>query len=133
MRTAYSIATAVVIVATPALAANPINPDQLETLIKGNTLYVTVPAGAPGAPDGGVAPIYFGADGSATAKLPAGLTLIGTWALAEEGYCVDWDNGPKNSCSNISRGADSFTITDVATGDPRGQVFTIATGNAENL
>ena len=78
MRTAYPIATAVAIVATPTLAANPINPDQPETLIMGNTLYVTVPAGAPGAPDGGVAPIYLGTGGSAKAKLPAGLTLVGT-------------------------------------------------------
>ena len=68
MKTAYYFIAAVAIAAAPALAANPISQDQLETLITGNTLYVTVPAGAPGAPDGGVAPIYFGADGSAVGQ-----------------------------------------------------------------
>ena len=31
---------------------------QLDALIRGNTLYVDVPAGTPGAPEGGTAPIY---------------------------------------------------------------------------
>ncbi|MEM9342272.1 MAG: hypothetical protein AAGA87_04450 [Pseudomonadota bacterium] len=133
MRRFHCLSLAVLMAAGPALAVEPIGPDQLKTLITGNTLYVSLPAGVPGAPEGGIAPIYFAVDGAATAKLPAGLTLIGTWEFAAEGYCVDWDNGPKDSCSSISRGADSFMIMDAKSGEPRGQVFTIATGNAEQL
>jgi len=119
--------------AQTAAANEPFTADQLGPLIAGNTLYVTIPAGAPGAPDGGVAPIFYGTDGTAAAQLPAGPKLVGTWQMTEKGYCVDWDNGPKNSCSALVRGEDSFLIMDQANGTPRGQVFAIATGNPENL
>jgi len=127
------IFTPLALCAASTAAAEPVNQEQLSMLITGNTLYVTVPAGTPGAPDGSVAPIFYGTDGSAVAQLPDGPKLIGDWKMADTGYCIDWDNGPKNSCSSISREAEGFAITDVKTGVPRGQVFTIATGNAENL
>lgn len=115
-------------------AANEImDTAQLRALITGNTLYVDVPAGAPGAPDGGTAPIYYATDGSAAALLPAGLKLVGTWTLKEGLYCIDWDNGPKNSCTQLVRGADAFIVMDATLGEPRGMVMRIATGNAENL
>lgn len=106
---------------------------QLSALITGNTLYVDIPAGAPGAPDGGTAPIHYAKDGSAAALLPAGLKLVGTWALKDSQYCIDWDNGPKNSCTQLVRGADGFIVMDVSSGEPRGMVKRIATGNAEDL
>jgi len=128
-----SLIVAAIALAQSASASEPLDGGQLTPLIVGNTLYVTVPAGAPVAPEGGVAAIYYGADGSAAAQLPAGPKLVGTWQMNDAGYCVDWDNGPKNSCSTLIRGVDSFVIIDKATGDPRGQVFTIATGNPEAL
>lgn len=106
---------------------------QLSALITGNTLYVDVPAGAPGAPDGGTAPIYYSKDGSAAAQLPAGLKLVGAWRLEEGRYCIDWDNGPKNSCTQLVRGSDGFVVMDAAKGEPRGMITRIATGNPENL
>lgn len=116
-----------------AYASDVMNADQLGALISGNTLYVDVPAGAPGAPEGGTAPIFYGTDGAATALLPAGLKLVGTWALDGDSYCIDWDNGPKNSCSQLMRTANGFVITDVAKGEPRGLVTRLAIGNPENL
>ena len=133
MKAHFGMATALMIAAQPALASDLLGSAELGPLITGNTLYVTMPAGAPGAPDGGIAPIYYGTDGSASAQLPAGMKLVGTWEMAEDGYCIDWENGPKNSCSTLVRTSESFVIIDQATGDPRGQVFTIATGNPEEL
>lgn len=124
---------ALILTSQSALAESALTQDTLRTLVTGNTLYVTVPEGTPGAPDGGVAPIYYAADGSAAAQLPGGPKLVGTWAMAEAGYCIDWDNGPKNSCSTLSRGDETFIVMDLETGDPRGTVDRIATGNAENL
>lgn len=106
---------------------------QLRALIKGNTLYVDVPTGAPGAPEGGTAPIYYAADGSAAALLPVGLKLVGTWTLEEGQYCIDWDNGPKNSCTQLVRRENGFILMDATLGEPRGTVTRIATGNAEEL
>lgn len=133
MRPIHILTLAVALAANTAMADQGPTQDQLSILITGNTLYVTIPAGAPGAPEGGVAQIYFGRDGAARAALPAGQTLIGTWSLGEIGYCIDWENGPRNSCSVLTRAGDSFVVTDAASGDPRGRVFTISMGNPENL
>lgn len=116
-----------------AFAAEPLTTEQLNTLVTGNTLYVEVPAGAPGAPDGGTAPIYYAEDGSAAALLPAGLKLIGKWALETDRYCIDWDNGPKNSCTQLIRTTEGFVVMDAKLGEPRGVVTRFATGNPEDL
>lgn len=133
MKLGNLFAIALAATTSTALADQPLNQDQLQVLINGNTLYVTIPPGAPGAPEGGIAPIYYGEDGHAVAQLPAGPKLTGSWTMADTGYCIDWTNGPKNSCSTLERSEGSFTVKDIATGDIRGQVFTIATGNPENL
>lgn len=121
------------LLSTGALADGALTAPQLDMLITGNTLYVQVPAGAPGAPDGGTAPIFYSTDGAAAARLPAGLTLVGTWAMEGNRYCIDWDNGPKNSCSQLSRTKSGFVILDVKEQAPRGVVTHIAVGNPENL
>ncbi|WP_300030707.1 hypothetical protein [uncultured Roseobacter sp.] len=118
---------------TAAFAGDIMNSVQLGALITGNTLYVEIPAGAPGAPDGGTAPIYYAGDGSAVALLPAGLKLVGSWTIAEDQYCIDWENGPKNSCTQLVRSDAGFVVTDTKLGEPRGVVTRLATGNPENL
>lgn len=124
---------ATALIGSTAAADETMNTAQLRALVTGNTLYVEIPVGAPGAPDGGTAPIYYGEDGSAAAQLPAGLKLVGTWTLEEDRYCIDWDNGPKNSCSQLIRGSDGFVVMDAALGERRGMITRIATGNAEDL
>ncbi len=116
-----------------AFAQETMDTAQLDALVTGNTLYVDIPAGAPGAPDGGTAPIYYGVDGSAAAQLPAGPKLVGTWALDGDRYCIDWDNGPQNSCTQLMRSADGFVVMDATLGEPRGLVTRIAVGNPEDL
>jgi hypothetical protein len=116
-----------------AVADEMMNTAQLGALITGNTLYVEIPAGAPGAPDGGTAPIFYATDGSAAAQLPGGPKLVGTWALEEGRYCIDWDNGPQNSCTQLLRGTDGFSVRDASLNEPRGMITRIATGNPEDL
>ncbi|WP_168201403.1 hypothetical protein [Qingshengfaniella alkalisoli] len=118
---------------TTAMADKMMDTAQLSALITGNTLYVEIPAGAPGAPDGGTAPIYYATDGSAAAQLPGGPKLVGTWALEEGRYCIDWDNGPQNSCTQLLRGNDGFIVMDATLNKPRGIITRITTGNSEDL
>ncbi len=129
--TSMTVATA--LFGGAVFAQEDMNAAQLDALVTGNTLYVEIPAGAPGAPDGGTAPIYYGADGSAAAQLPAGPKLVGTWALDGDRYCIDWDNGPQNSCTQLMRSADGFVVMDATLGEPRGLVTRIAVGNPEDL
>ncbi|MEM9999463.1 MAG: hypothetical protein AAF940_01165 [Pseudomonadota bacterium] len=114
-------------------AETTMNDGQLDALLTGNTVYIALPAGSPAAPDGGIAPFKFGADGSAAAKLPVGMTLVGTWKLAGGQYCVDWDNGPKNSCTKLVKSAGGIVMNDAADDTPRGTVERIVVGNPENL
>lgn len=126
-------ALAALISAAPAFADTVLQAPELSALISDNTLYVEVPAGAPGAPEGGIAPIFYAKDGTVAAQLPAGPKLTGTWTLDGAQYCIDWTGGPQNSCSQLLRGEKGFVIMDVAANAPRGLVTQIATGNPENL
>ena len=111
----------------------PLSAEQLDALLTGNTVFIAVPPGGPGGPDGGVAPFKYGADGNAAAKLPIGTTLVGTWQIDGDKYCADWKNGPKNSCTRIVKTADGYDIVDAAKNEVRGTVLRIEPGNPEGL
>lgn len=100
--------------------------EQIDGLLTGNTAYVDIPAG-------GTAPMYFGSDGRAAATLPNGTTLVGSWRLGHHGYCVDWDNGPQNSCTRLHRGNGVIAMVDAADGSVRGQLARLVPGNPESL
>ncbi|MEP3279121.1 MAG: hypothetical protein ABJN26_24430 [Stappiaceae bacterium] len=117
----------------PAAADTTLNTQQLDGLLRGNTLYLSLPAGGPGGESGGVAPFFYGSDGRAVAKLPAGMTLVGIWSLGDEHYCVNWDNGPKNSCTKVRKWSSDIVLTDAQSGDIRGNVVKLVPGNPENL
>ena len=106
---------------------------QLDALLTGNTLYIAVPPGPAGGPDGGTAPFVYGADGLASARLPAGMTLVGTWSIEDGQYCVDWDNGQKGSCTSIRKTGDAIELYDTDADEMRGTVESIVPGNPENL
>ncbi|GAB5446921.1 hypothetical protein [Gymnodinialimonas sp.] len=97
----------------------------LDVLLTGHTVYIDTP--------GGEAPVWYGADGRSAAALPNGVTLIGQWAIDGASYCVDWENGPQNSCTRVTKTDGAIAFTDIASGDPRGTVARIVPGNAENL
>ncbi|MEM7723967.1 MAG: hypothetical protein AAF376_16580 [Pseudomonadota bacterium] len=108
-----------------AAAETRLNPVQLDGLLTSQTVYLDTPVGE--------ALIYFRADAASFARLPNGVQMQGTWALTEDGYCVDWVNGPQNSCTQVVRSADALHMVDSATGDPRGQVSRIVPGNPEGF
>ncbi len=115
-------------------AETTMNGLQLDALLTGNTVYIDIPAGTPaGGPDGGVAPVRYGEDGSVSAALPNGVTLVGRYAIDGEKYCVDWDNGPQNSCTTIVKTPVGMMMLDAGKKEPRGQVNRIVPGNPENL
>ncbi len=111
--------------ATAAHAETEMSEGQLDALLTGNTVYLATP--------GGTAPVYYGADGRAAANLPNGVELRGTWALNGAAYCIDWENGPKNSCTRVVKTEAGISMFDLANGDPRGGIERIVPGNAENL
>jgi len=61
------------------------------------------------------------------------VTLVGTWILKDDHYCVDWENGPKNSCTKIVKTANGITLIDAESGDTRGTIDRIVPGNPESL
>lgn len=114
-----------ILAATAAQADTPMNDAQLDALLTGHTIYLAVP--------GGTAPVYYGADGSAAANLPNGTKLVGNWKIENDVYCVDWENGPKNSCTRVTKTPDGIAMHDAATGDPRGTITRIEPGNTADL
>ena len=127
-------ATVLATLASPAAAQDATLTDaQLDALLTGHTLYIAVPPGPAGGRDGEIAPFRYGTDGSASAKLPAGMTLVGKWSIKDGQYCVDWDNGPKNSCTTLRKTADAIELVDSAMNEVRGTVERIVPGNPENL
>lgn len=97
----------------------------LDVLLAGHTLYLSTP--------GGEAPVWYGADGRSAAALPNGVNLVGQWTIDGSGYCVDWENGPQNSCTTVTKTDGAIALTDAQTGEARGQVIRIVPGNVEGL
>ena len=115
-------------------ADTKLNALQLDALLTGNTVYIAIPAGTPaGGENGGVAPVKYGSDGSVSAALPNGVKLVGSYTISGDRYCVDWDNGPKASCTSIVKSADGMMMVDANKNEPRGLVSRIVPGNPENL
>lgn len=118
---------------TGTLHASTMNELQLDGLLTGNTLYINIPAGGPALPEGGIVPFKYGADGSSSARLSKELTLVGTWKLGGDHYCVDWKNGPKDSCTKIVKSEDGISLLDFTTDEIRGKVDRILPGNPEGI
>ena len=113
--------------------APPLSKSQLDALLTGNTVYLPLPPGGPGGPDGGTAAFYFGADGRAALKLPAGTLLVGPWTLGDDYFRCDWENGPKNSRSKIVKANGAMLTVDPDSGQSRGPISSIVPGNTEGF
>ncbi|MEM7642291.1 MAG: hypothetical protein AAF366_07150 [Pseudomonadota bacterium] len=119
--------------AAAATAETVLDEARLDGLLTGNTVYITVPPGGPGGDAGGLAPFWYGGDGSAAVKLPVGTTLVGTWRIEGDHYCADWQNGPQNSCSRLVKDGATIRFFDATSGEPRGAIDHIRPGNPEGL
>lgn len=101
--------------------AEPLKANQLELLLTGNTVHIRVSESA-------AALIYFGAQGNVRAKMPNGSFDTGVWSLkSTDTYCINWEKGPKNSCSTITWLPGEIRIRD-AEGKPRGNVVKLTFG-----
>lgn len=119
--------------AASTAGAATLNEVQLDGLLAGNTAYLSIPAGSPARPEGGIVPFKYGADGSASVRLSEDLTLVGTWTINSDHYCVDWSNGPKNSCTKVVKSEEGIHLVDPKSGDSRGTIERIVPGNPEQL
>ncbi len=119
--------------AAGATSAATLNEAQLDGLLAGNTVYLSIPVGNPARPEGGIVPFKYGADGTASVRLSDDLTLVGTWSINSDHYCVDWSNGPKNSCTKVVKSQDGIDLVDPKSGDSRGTIERIVPGNPEQL
>jgi len=121
------------LLATGVAYAASLNEMQLDGLLTGNTVFLSIPPGGPALPEGGIVPFKYGADGTSAVRLSSKMTLVGTWILKDDQYCVDWENGPKNSCTRIVKTETGIELIDVDSGDTRGTVDRIVPGNPEGL
>lgn len=121
------------LLATGATDAAKLNEMQLDGLLTGNTMYLSIPPGGKALPEGGIVPFKYGVDGTCAARLSKKVTLVGIWILKHDHYCVDWDNGPKNSCTKLIKSESGITLIDVNNGDLRGTIDRIVPGNPEKL
>ena len=94
---------------------------KIETLLSGNSLHLAVePAGS--------ATLHFAADGTLSALLPSGVNDTGRWTLrSPDSYCIDWANGPKESCTRIEWREGVAWLYDVS-GKLRGRVTRVVPG-----
>lgn len=115
--------------AQPALTAAP--PGTTEAF-RGTTNYLRV-FPAPGIPAEGDAVFVFLEEGRAIVRLPNGFTMRGPYRLSAAGYCVDWENGPRNSCSNVMRRGEQTVLVNPADGQVRSLIVRSVSGNPEGL
>ena len=115
-----------------AAAAAELTGAEIKELITGKSVYLELTAAsATGTPGQGV--IYYDPDGSALYKTTKGVMWHGKWTMKDNSACVDWKEAPNNPCTKYDKQGDTITIINVATGQVRGKVLKVATGNAEKL
>jgi hypothetical protein len=134
MRIVQSLAAPLVcfcLLAGPAVAAE-LTGAEIKDAMSGKTLYIeTTAASVTGTPGKGT--LYYAADGSALYKTPSGALWHGTWAIKDNTICTNWKENPNTGCSKWDKQGDAISIINSATGQVRGKIVKIASGNAENI
>ena len=105
---------------------------EIKAFMSGRTVYLeTTTASASGKAGQGV--IYWGEDGTALYKTPAGSMMHGKWEIKGNTNCTDWKERPGSGCVRYDKIGDAITVIDVASGQTRAKVSKTAPGNAEKL
>ena len=105
---------------------------EIKAFLSGKTVYLeTTAASASG--KAGQAVIYWGEDGTALYKTPAGSMMHGKWEIKGNTNCTDWKERPGSGCVRYDKVGDAVTVIDVASGQTRAKVSKTAPGNAEKL
>jgi hypothetical protein len=105
---------------------------EIKAFLSGKTVYLeTTTASASG--KAGQGAIYWGEDGTALYKTPAGSMMHGKWEIKGNANCTDWKERPGTGCVRYDKIGDAVTVIDVASGQTRAKVVKTAPGNAEKL
>ena len=105
--------------------------EQIDGLIRGNTVYQRL---APGSPLGvGDVAFYYSDTGAAIARMPDGSVRTGLWQIEENCYGVNWNGGRQNSRSMLTKEDGSIHVRDAADGKLRTTIVKIVPGNPEGL
>ncbi len=130
LKFASVIVVGVGLCATAVQAAEMSGAD-IKTLISGNTVYLSLNAGAVAGAGDGV--IFYNTDGTATYKTPSAAIWHGSWVIKDNTVCIDWKELPNNPCTRYEKDQAEVTIFNTATGKPRGKITKVAPGNPEKL
>jgi hypothetical protein len=98
---------------------------ELHALLSGGRLRIHVAAG-------GIATFSFHRDGLVTGDFPDGTRDRGAWRLEDDRYCIDWERGPKGSCTLVYRDGQALVLRDPA-GATRGTVDTSPTATVRGI
>ena len=105
---------------------------EIKAFLSGKTFYLeTTAASASGKAGQGV--IYWGEDGTALYKTPAGSMMHGKWEIKGNTNCTDWKERPGTGCVRYDKAGDAVTVIDAASGQTRAKILKTAPGNAERL
>ncbi len=110
-----------------AFATDLLSPDQVDGLLRGNTVFYEVPPGS-----GKIAPLYYGEDGKAAVRLPDGTAMRGPWRVVEQGTCTQWE-GRDESCWSYRKSAGEILSFKTDNPEVRSTVSRIVPGNREGL
>ena len=128
---ALVVSTGVVGLIGSALAVD-LTGAEIKAFLTGNTTYLeTTAASASGKAGQGV--IYWGEDGNALYKTPAGAMFHGKWEVKGNTNCTAWKESPSTGCVRYDKAGDVVTVIDAASGQTRAKVVKSAKGNAEKL
>ena len=128
---AIAISTSIVGLVGSAVAGD-MTGAEIKAFMSGRTVYLeTTTASASGKAGQGV--IYWGEDGTALYKTPAGSMMHGKWEIKGNTNCTDWKERPGSGCVRYDKTGDVITTIDVASGQVRAKIVKTAPGNTEKL
>jgi hypothetical protein len=117
--------------ALPAHAADMTGPE-IKSFLAGKTAYLETTAASAGGQAGQVV-IYWGDDGTALYKTPAGVVMHGKWEVKDNTNCTEWKERPNTGCVRYDKTGDVVTVVDVNSGQVRAKILKTVPGNAEKL
>ena len=97
----------------------------IKALLAGKTAYVETTAASAGGIAGQTV-IYWGDDGTALYKSPAGTIMHGKWEIKGNTLCADWKERPTAGCVRYDKTGDVVTAYDVASGQLRAKIMKTA-------
>jgi hypothetical protein len=105
---------------------------EIKSFLAGKTAYLETTAASAGGQPGQVV-IFWGDDGTALYKTPAGVVMHGKWEVKDNTNCTEWKERPNTGCVRYDKTGDVVTVVDVNSGQVRAKILRTVPGNAEKL